>query len=113
MPRDLTMSDLLSKLDGGEILGLCGIVVGLFAILGGITVAITNVVAAHYRRTQLDEMEATLKMEMIHRGMSADEIKQVLEARMGSARPTSLGDLLGSLPPVRMPNIFGGEAKKG
>ena len=32
---------------------------------------------AQYRRTQRDDMEATLKMEMIQRGMSADEIERV------------------------------------
>lgn len=99
------MSDVLAKLDGSEILGLCGILLGLVAIVGGITVAITKVVAAHYRRTQLDEMEATLKMEMIQRGMSAGEIKQVLEAKMGKGN-SALGDLLGSLPQFRMAGAF-------
>ena len=106
------MHDLLTKLDGGEFLGLCGIVAGLFAILGGITVAITKVVAVHYRKTQLDEMEATLKMEMIQRGMSADEIKQVLEAKMGGTRGKSLSELLISIPSIRVPNVFTKEAKK-
>jgi hypothetical protein len=99
------MSDVLSRLNGGEILGLCGILLGMIAIVGAITVAITKVVAAHYRRTQLDEMEATLKMEMIQRGMSAGEIKQVLEAKMGKGN-SALGDLLGSLPQFRMPGAF-------
>jgi hypothetical protein len=107
------MSEIISKLDNDAILGLCGMLVGVVAIIGGITVAITKVVSTHYRKTQLDEMAATLKMEMIQRGMSADEIKQVLEAKMGSNRPSSLGDLLGGLPPVRMPNVFGKAAKKG
>jgi hypothetical protein len=107
------MTEILGKLDGGELLGLCGIVLGLMGIVGGITVAITKVVAAHYRRTQLDEMEATLKMEMIQRGMSAVEIKQVLEARMGSSRPSTLGEFFGSLPSVQMPNLFAKDAKKG
>jgi len=108
----MATTDLLSKLDTDAILALSGMLVGVVAILGGITVAITKVVAAHYRRTQLDEMEATLKMEMISRGMSAAEIKEVLEAKMGSSRPSSLGELLGSLPPVRMPNVFGKQCNK-
>lgn len=99
------MSDILAKLDGGEILGLCGILLGLVAVVGAITVAITKVVAAHYRRTQLDEMEATLKMEMIQRGMSAGEIKQVLEAKTGKGN-TTLSDILSSLPQFRMPGAF-------
>ncbi len=106
------MADIFSKLNGGEILGLCGIMLGTIATLGGITVAITQSIASHYRKTQLDEMEATLKMEMIQRGMSAGEIKQVLEAKMGSGRPSSLGDLLAGLPPMRMPNVFGKQCNK-
>jgi len=106
------MTQILSKLDGGELLGLCGILLGMLGLIGGITVAITKVVAAHYRRTQLDEMEATLKMEMIQRGMSAGEIKQVLEARMGSSRPSTLADFFGTLPSVQMPNLFAKDAKK-
>jgi hypothetical protein len=105
-------NELFTKLNGGEILGLCGIIVGLLAIIGGIGVAITKVVASHYRRTQLDEMEATLKMEMVQRGMSAADIKQVLEARLGSSRGNSLKEWLGVLPPVRLPGTMGQEAKK-
>ena len=64
-------------------MALSGMLVGVIAILGGVTVAITKVVSSHYRRTQRDEMEATLKMEMVQRGMSADEIARVLEAQDG------------------------------
>jgi hypothetical protein len=105
------MSEILDKLNGAELLGLCGILLGLVAIAGGITVAITKVVAAHYRRTQLDEIEATLKMEMIQRGMSASEIKQVLEARAGKGA-SALGDLLGSLPQIRMAGAFSKKQEK-
>src|SRR4249920_50350 len=100
------MAEVLGKLDGGEILGLCGILLGLMGLIGGITVAITKVVAAHFRRTQLDEMEATLKMEMIQRGMSAGEIKQVLEARMGSSRSSTLGELVRSWTGLPKPSVF-------
>jgi len=103
------MSDILSKLDGGEILGLCGILLGLVALIGGLVVAVIKVLEGHHRKTQLDEMEATLKMEMIQRGMSAAEIKQVLESKMDSSR-SSVAELLNSIPRVRMPN-FGKEAK--
>lgn len=107
------MTELFSKLNGGEILGLCGIVLGMVAIVGGIGVAVSKVVADHYRRTQLDEMEATIKMEMIQRGMSAADIKQVLEAKLGSSRGTLLNELLGRLSALRMHNVFGKEAEKG
>ena len=76
------MHDIFSKLSGGEILGLCGIILGLIALVGGLATGFAKIVSEHYRKTQRDEMEATLKMEMIQRGMSAGEIKQVLEANM-------------------------------
>jgi hypothetical protein len=107
------MGDILSKLDGGEILGLCGIILGLIATVGGLLVGFAKIVATYYRKVQLDEMEATLKMEMIQRGMSADDITRVLEVRMGASKSMSLADLLAGLPPARMPSVFRKEAKKG
>jgi hypothetical protein len=101
------MLELLRNADEGVILGLAGMLVGVVGIIGGISVAITKVVSSHYRRTQLNEMEATLKMEMIQRGMSAAEIKQVLEARMDSAKPASMADWLGAMPPFGAPRGFG------
>ena len=94
------MADLLSKLDHEDILALCGMLVGVVAIVGGISVAITKVISAHYRKTQLDEMEATLKMEMIQRGMSAEEIKQVLDANMNGRR--SWADAFKAIPPINI-----------
>ena len=41
-------------------------------------------------------------MEMIQRGMSADEITNVLGARMAASRPT-MSELRSSLPQVRVP----------
>jgi hypothetical protein len=79
------LSNLNPHLNGGEFLGM-------IAIIGGITVWVIKVLTLHNRKTQLDEMEATLKMEMIQRGMSASEIKQVLEANMGGARRVNWKD---------------------
>jgi hypothetical protein len=84
------MDSIISKLGTEEILALAGMVVGVIAILGGITVAITQVVSSHRRRMQLDEMDATLKMEMIQRGMSAEEIDTVLRARSSSRKIVNL-----------------------
>jgi hypothetical protein len=96
------MENVVSTLDEDTILALCGMLLGAFAILGGISVAITLVMSHHYRRKQLDDMEATLKMEMIQRGMSADEITKVLGARV-SAKGTSINELLERVGQVRMP----------
>jgi hypothetical protein len=100
------MTDLLTRLDGGEFLGFCGILLALVGIVGGISVAITKVVAAHMRKSQLDEMEATLKMEMIQRGMSAGDIKQVLEAKMGGSKTNPFVEMWAN-PPVRVADFFG------
>ncbi len=105
------MGELLARLNGGEFLGLCGILLALVGIVGGIAVAITKVVSAHMRKTQLDEMEATLKMEMIQRGMSAGDIKQVLEARMGGSKANPFLELW-SNPPVRVANFFAKQCEK-
>jgi hypothetical protein len=105
------MSDMFSRLNGGEFLGLCAIIGGFFVIAGGIAAVITKIVASHYRRTQLDEMEATLKMEMVQRGMTADDITRVLDARMSASRST-WQELLRSLPAAKFPQGLGKEYKK-
>jgi hypothetical protein len=77
------MTHLLRQFSNGELLALIAILGGLFLpIVGGVTVAITKVMAAHFRRVSQDDMEVRLKLEMIQRGMSVDEIARILEARM-------------------------------
>lgn len=98
------MSEMFSKLNGGEFLGLCGILLGLIAVIGGVATGLATLVAIYKRRVQLDEMEATLKMEMIQRGMSASEITQVLEAKMSSAKGVSWKEMIKS---PRMPAVLG------
>jgi hypothetical protein len=60
--------------------------IGVLAIFCLTAVAIVALVNRHKRQSQRDDMEATLKMEMISRGMSAGDIKQVLESRMGVSK---------------------------
>jgi hypothetical protein len=50
-------------------------------IVGAIVIAMTAIIANTYRKMQREDMNATLKMEMIQRGMSADEIERILRAR--------------------------------
>jgi hypothetical protein len=56
-------------------------------IVSVLVVAMTAIISHHIRRSQRDDMEATLKMEMIERGMSADEIERVLAAKLGDDQP--------------------------
>jgi hypothetical protein len=104
------MDNLISKLSSDDVLAVCGMLVGVVAILGGVSVAVTAVVSAHRRRMQLDEMEATLKMEMIQRGMSAEEVSRVLESRMGTSK-ASWQELLSSLPALPRPAKFKAECR--
>jgi hypothetical protein len=77
------MTHLLQRFSNGELLALIAIIGGLYLpIVGGITVGIIKFAAAHFRRMELDDVEAALKLEMIQCGMSAEAIAQILEARL-------------------------------
>jgi hypothetical protein len=78
-----------AALSRDEAVALCIVL----AIIGCVIVGVTKLVSDHFRRAQRDDMEATLKMEMIQRGMSAVDIKQVLEAKMGDSKSLSLENL--------------------
>ncbi len=54
------------------------------SIVGGLLIPITAILSDAYRKIQRDDMTATLKMEMIQRGMSPEDIERVLAARMGA-----------------------------
>lgn len=71
------MTPLVANIDFGLIFGL-GIPVGAILV-----VSMTAILTSHHRKLQRDDMEATLKMEMIQRGMSAEEIERVLAAQLG------------------------------
>jgi hypothetical protein len=62
------------------VLGICMPML-VMAIVG-----VTLIIAINKRKMQRDDMEATLKMEMIQRGMTADDIERVLAARIGPPR---------------------------
>ena len=79
------MSPLVADLPVEAILGIT-----LPLLIGG-AVAITALITGHFRKSQRDDMEATLKMEMIQRGMSAEEIERVLAARMDNGFGFSRG----------------------
>ncbi len=61
------------------------VVLGLMIPLTGIVFGtLTN----YWRRSRQAELDAALKQQMLERGMSADEIVQVLEAK---SQPTKVG----------------------
>jgi hypothetical protein len=55
---------------------LCALIAGVIVICAAIAL-----ITDHIRRSQQAEIDATLKQGMIERGMSAADIKTVLEAR--------------------------------
>jgi hypothetical protein len=72
------MSEFLSKFNGGEL-------IGLVAVAGGLLCGIVGIISGNWQRVRKAEIAAALKQDMINRGMSADEIRTVMEAGSGRA----------------------------
>jgi hypothetical protein len=73
------MTELLSKFNAGELIGLVAVAGGLLIpILCGVTAIITDY---FYKVRQL-----ALKQDMLNRGLPAEEICAVLEAGMKGSR---------------------------
>ena len=51
-----------------------------------IVVPVTAIVASLWYKAHRDSLDASLKHEMLQRGMSADDIVKVLQARSGKVR---------------------------
>jgi len=69
------MLELLQKLEGDELIGF---ILGLVALVGGLSCAIISVIFYNWRCVRVTEMEATLKQQMLEKGLSAAEIAQVM-----------------------------------
>jgi hypothetical protein len=69
------MMELLAKFSPGQL-------IGLVAVVGGLLCPITAIIARHWFMMR----QLTLKQDMLSRGMSAEEIRQVLEAGSTSSR---------------------------
>ena len=67
------MFELLSKFEPGELIGLTAVVGGLICGILGTVMGIGLAI----RKT---ELEASLKKSMLERGMSAEEIRMVIDA---------------------------------
>jgi hypothetical protein len=71
------MNEFLAKFDSDQLIGLVavagGLLCGIIAILGGI-------IGGAWQRVRKAEIEAGLKQEMLNRGMSAEEIRTVIDA---------------------------------
>ena len=67
------MVELLSKFDPGQLIGLT-------AVVGGLTCGIVATVMGILLAMRKNELDAGLKKAMLERGMSAEEIRMVMDA---------------------------------
>lgn len=67
------MLEFLSRWDAGEM-------IGLVAVVSGALIAITAILSGQWRRVRQTEIEASLKHDMLTRGLSAEDIERVLGA---------------------------------
>jgi hypothetical protein len=80
------MTEFLSRFDAGE-------TIGLVAVVGGLLCAITAIVAGTWQKVRRSEIVAALKQDMLNRGMSAEDIRTVLEAGSRGSRKASCGSV--------------------
>jgi hypothetical protein len=78
------MTEFFDKFSGGQMLGLV-------AIVGGLLVGATAIVAGAWQKARRAEVAAALKHDMLNRGMSAEEIRTVLDAGTKASRPLASG----------------------
>jgi hypothetical protein len=67
------MFELLSRFDPGQFIGLT-------AVVGGLTCGALGIVSGVWLANRKSELSAGLKRSMLERGMSAEEIRVVMEA---------------------------------
>ena len=78
------MTELLSKFSPGELIAFAAVVGGL---LCGIICGTTAIVTDHWLKIRQIETVAALKQDMLNRGMSAEEIRTVIDAGSKRSRP--------------------------
>jgi hypothetical protein len=78
------MTNLLTRFEPGQL-------IGLVAVAGGLLCAVVAIVADYWHKIRRAETEAALKQDMLNRGMSAEEIRTVLEAGTKRSRRDSGG----------------------
>jgi len=67
------MSELLSRFEPGEM-------IGLVAVTGGLLCGLVAIIMGIWHEHRKTEVNAALKQDMLNRGMSADDIRSVLDA---------------------------------
>jgi hypothetical protein len=67
------MSEVFSRLNGGEM-------IGLVAVSGGLLCGLVAIFMGIWHEHRKSEINGALKQDMLNRGMSAEDIRTVLEA---------------------------------
>jgi hypothetical protein len=78
------MAELISRFNPGEF-------IGLVAVAGGMLCGIISIAMGIWHEVRKAEIAAALKRDMLDRGMSAFEIREVLEAGSGKSRKELAG----------------------
>jgi hypothetical protein len=94
------MGDLLSKLNGGQLLLLVAAVIALVGVLGGLLTGVIAILATQRRWLRVTEAETALKQQLLEKGMSAAEIEQVIKA---SSQPGTSDECPSRLPTQHSP----------
>jgi hypothetical protein len=71
------MDTLLSKLHGDEVFVL---IIVLSAGVVGLIISVTALLVTNWRRVRQLDIESALKQDMLHRGMTAEDIERVIRA---------------------------------
>lgn len=71
------MDTLLSKLHGDEVFVL---IIVLSAGVVGLIITVTALLVTNWRRVRQLDIESALKQDMLHRGMTAEDIERVIRA---------------------------------
>lgn len=74
------MSDILARMNSGELIGLTAVVMGCLT-------AMCTIVGGFWYGIRKTEAEAALKRELLAAGMSADEIVRVVVTTSGGSVP--------------------------
>jgi hypothetical protein len=71
--RETAVSEIVSRLNNGELLFLV-------ILMGGFLLILVGILASAWLKARQLEVDAALKKDMLTRGMSSDEIRTVIEA---------------------------------
>jgi hypothetical protein len=78
------MVEFLSKVSAGEL-------IAIISIVGGLVCGTIVMIGDYWYKIRKAELQARLKQDMLDRGMSVDEIRDVLEAGTKASKLESCG----------------------